>query len=239
MKACNSDTKYRAKHVGDLLRRTIMRNNQEEITTTHSAEIASSAIATESLQDEALLAEAPSLIPLRASHSPHIPPVSFSLPGRGLSSALIAGVIAGVLAALLTILLILINTGTFRAASLQIAMDRLTVKTALVLASLELLMFILSLLISFVTGFVMGKIAVRRRLGFLAGTYAGAIYYLITFLVSLLPGYPGNLIVNRAAIMTTPFVISFLLLCLWSMGGGLVSLFGTWVATVRHPYYLR
>jgi len=34
-------------------------------------------------------------------------------------------------------------------------------------------------------------------------------------------------------------VISCLLLCLWSIGGGLVSLFGTWVATVRHPYYLR
>jgi len=30
-----------------------------------------------------------------------------------------------------------------------------------------------------------------------------------------------------------------LLLCLWSIGGGLVSLFGTWVATVRHPHYLR
>jgi len=24
-----------------------------------------------------------------------------------------------------------------------------------------------------------------------------------------------------------------------SIGGGLVSLFGTWVATVRHPHYLR
>ena len=34
---------------------------------------------------------------------------------------------------------------------------------------------------------------------------------------------------------TTYLVISFLLLCLWSIGGGLVSLFGTWVTTVRHP----
>jgi len=48
----------------------------------------------------------------------------------------------------------------------------------------------------------MGKIAVRRRLGFLAGTYAGAIYYLITFLVSFLPGYPGDLIANKTAMMT-------------------------------------
>ncbi len=213
-----------------------MQNTIHELATAHSIEATSLDTTAESLQDEK---ETPSLIPRRASRSQHIPSISFSLPGRGLSSALIAGVIAGVLAALLTMLLILINTGTFRAASLQIAMDRLTVKTALVLASLELLMFMLSLLISFVTGFVMGRIAVRRRLGFLAGTYAGAIYYLITFLVSLLPGYPGNLIVNRAAKMTTPLVNAVLLLCLWSMGGGLVSLFGTWVATVKHPYYLR
>ena len=140
---------------------------------------------------------------------------------------------------MLTILIILINTGTFHAASLQIAVDRLTVKTALALAALELLMFLLGLIISFVTGIVVGRIAVRRRLGFLAGMCAEGIYFLITFLVSLLPGYPGNLIANTAPMTTIPLVISFLLLCLWSMGGGLVSLFGAWVATVRHPSYLR
>jgi putative membrane protein (TIGR04086 family) len=143
-----------------------------------------------------------------------------------------------VLSALLTVLIILINTGTFHAASLQIAVDKLTVKTALALAVLELLTFVLCLLISFTTGFVMGRIAVRRRLGFLAGVCAGATYYLITFLVSLLPDYPGNLTANEDPMTTTHLVIAFLLLCLWGAGGGLVSLFGTWVTTVRHPYYM-
>jgi hypothetical protein len=216
----------------------MMQHTIHEPTAVRSTEAAAHDEATEALKDEALFAGVPSLIPLRASRSHHTAPVSFSLPGRGLSTALIAGAIAGVCSALLTILIILISTGTFRDASLQIAVDRLTVKTALALAALELLTFVLSLIISFVTGFVVGRIAVRRRLGFLAGTYAGAIYYLIAFLVSLLPGYPGNLIVNKAPITTIPLIISFLLLCLWSMGGGLVSLFGTWVATVRHPYYL-
>ena len=54
-------------------------------------------------------------------------------------------------------------------------MDRLTVKTALALALLELLTFVLGLLIGFATGFVMGRIAVRRRLGFLAGMCAGVL----------------------------------------------------------------
>ena len=194
---------------------------------------------TEFLRDEAPLAGALSPIPHRASRSRHSAIVSFSLPRRGLSFALIAGAIAGVLFALLTILIILINAGTFHATSLQIAVDRLTVKTALALALLELLTFVLGLLIAFATGFVMGRIAVRRRLGFLAGIYAGATYYLITFLVSLIPGYPGNLIANGAPMTTIPLVISFLLLCLWCIAGGLVSLFGTWVTTVTHPYYVR
>src|ERR1700730_86758 len=161
------------------------------------------------------------------------------LPQRGLSYAVIAGVIAGVVTALLTMVVTLVFAGTFHAASQQIAVDKLTVKTALALAGLELLNVTLSLLIGFTVGLIVGRIAVRRRLGFLAGALAGAVFSLITFLVSLISSYPGNLAVNGTTLTTGSLVISLLLLCLWSIGGGLVSLFGTWVATVRHPHYLR
>ena len=161
------------------------------------------------------------------------------LPQRGLYYAAIAGIIAGVVTALLTILVTLVFAGTFHAASQQIAVDKLTVKTALALAGLELLNVTLSLLIGFTVGLIIGRIAVRRRLGFLAGALAGAVFSLITFLVSLISSYPGNLAVNGTTLTTGSLVISFLLLCLWSIGGGLVSLFGTWVVTVRHPHYMR
>src|SRR5579859_1212067 len=161
------------------------------------------------------------------------------LPQRGLYYAVIAGVIAGVCAALLTVVITLLNAGTFHVASQQIAADRLTVRTALALAAWELLTFALSLLIGFVLGGIVGRIAVRRRLGFLAGALAGAVFYLITFLVSLIASYPGNLAVHGTTMTAGSLVISLLLLCLWSIGGGLVSLFGTWVVTVRHPHYLR
>jgi hypothetical protein len=160
------------------------------------------------------------------------------LPQRGVYYAVTAGVIAGVVTALLTMVVTLVFAGTFHAASQQIAVDKLTVKTALALAGLELLNFTLSLLVGFFVGFILGRIAVRRRLGFLAGALAGATFYLIIFLVSLFPGYPGNLTTKGAPMTTGNLVISFLLLCLWGIGGGLVSLFGTWVATVKHPYYL-
>jgi hypothetical protein len=145
---------------------------------------------------------------------------------------------AGVLAALQTIVITLVNTGTFQTATQQIAVDRLTVKTALALAAWEILTFTLSLLLGFCAGLIVGRIAVRRRLGFLAGALAGAVFSLITFFVSLIPSYPGNLTVNGTTTTTSSLVISFLLLCLWSLGGGLVSLFGTWITTVRHPHYL-
>ncbi len=161
------------------------------------------------------------------------------LPQRGLYYAAIAGAIAGVVAALLTMVITLVFAGTFHAASQQIAVDKLTVKTALALAGLELLNVTLSLLIGLFVGLIVGRIAVRRRLGFLAGALAGAIFYLLTFLVGLIPSYPGNLVVNGTSLTIGSLVISLLLLCLWSIGGGLVSLFGTWVATVRHPHYLR
>jgi hypothetical protein len=161
------------------------------------------------------------------------------LPQRGLYYAVIAGALAGVFTALLTIVVTLVFAGTFHAASQQIAVDRLTVKTALALAGLVLLNFTLCLLVGFLVGFIVGKIAVRRRLGFLAGALAGAVFYLITFLASLIASYPGNLVGNGTTMTTGSLVISCLLLCLWSIGGGLVSLFGTWVATVRHPHYLR
>jgi hypothetical protein len=174
--------------------------------------------------------------PLQAS-GPHPKQHAF-LPQRGLYYAVIAGVIAGVVTALLTMVVTLINAGTFHAASQQIAVDRLTVKTALALAAWELLTVILSLLIGFVVGYIVGRIAVRRRLGFLAGALAGAVFYLMTFLVSLISSYPGNLSGTGAMLTPGSLVISFLLLCLWCIGGGLVSLFGTWVATVRHAYYM-
>jgi hypothetical protein len=161
------------------------------------------------------------------------------LPRRGRYYAAIAGVIAGVLAALLTIIITLVNAGTFRAASQQIAVDRLTVKTALALAAWELLTFMLTLLIGLCVGLIIGRIAVRRRLGFLAGALAGAVFSLIMFFVNLIPSYPGNLTVHGATTTGGSLVISFLLLCLWSMGEGLVSLFGTWITTMRHPHYIN
>src|SRR5581483_10719222 len=176
---------------------------------------------TEALKDEAPVTETPS------PSQPDSPPTQRDalLPRRRFSYALIAGALAGILAALLTIIITLLNAGTFHAASQQVAVDRLTVRTALALAAWELLTFTLSLLIGFFVGLIVGRIAVQRRLGFLAGAIAGAVFSLITFFVDLIPNYPGNLTVNGPITTGGSLVISFPFLCRWSGSGGLVSLF--------------
>lgn len=67
------------------------------------------------------------------------------------------------------------------------------------------------------------------------------LYYAVIagVIVSLIASYPGNLVVNRTPLATGGLVISLLFFCLWSIGGGLVSLFGTWIVTVRHPHYRK
>ena len=175
--------------------------------------------------------------PLPVSEAPVQPRVV--LPQRGQYYAVLAGLLAGVFTALLTIVLVLVFAATFQAARQQIAVDRLTVKSALGLVGVELLTIILSLIVGLVVGVIVGRIAVRRRLGFLAGALAGAVFSLLLFLVGLIPSYPGNLAGNGSTMTTGSLVLALLLLCLGSLGGGLVSLFGTWVVTVKHPHYLR
>jgi hypothetical protein len=165
------------------------------------------------------------------------PPAHDELFRHDISSTMIIGITVGVLSALLTILIISLNTATFQAATQQIALDRLTVKTALALAGWELLTILLNLLLSLGIGWIIGRIADRRWLGFLAGAIAGTTFVLMTLLVGLLPDYPGNLGVISTQVSTRSLAILLLLLCLWGMGGGLVGLLGAWSATVELPSY--
>ena len=54
------------------------------------------------------------------------------------------------------------------------------------------LLFLISMLICLVTGFIVGKIAIERRLAFLAGFVAGFVVYIINFMINFIPNYPGS-----------------------------------------------
>jgi len=68
---------------------------------------------------------------------------------------------------------------------------------------------------------------------------AGAFFSLLIFFVGLIPGYPGIFVVTHGTPTPASLVLSLLQPCLWSIGGGLLSLFGPWVATLKASYYYR
>lgn len=162
------------------------------------------------------------------------------LPGGRLSKALIAGVIIGFLCAAQGIVIVLANAALYQSAS-AMPLAKLTVNTALAILGIQALISLISILICLAGGFVVGKIVVQRRLGFLAGFIAGLIIYGTGFLLSYIPNYPGNRpasAAGNAAGIAGGILFSLLLLLISGVFAGLISLLGAWFATRRHPYYV-
>lgn len=166
------------------------------------------------------------------------------LPRNRLQNTLLIGAVAGILSALVSIGITFANSSLYSTASTT-PVSKYTLSLALTLVGLQCLSFFIILLLSFVGGFITGKVAIERRLGFVAGFLAGIIYYAVAiFLIRYIPGYPGN-----AAISTTGsnggavgvaggIVVTLVFLFVTGIIAGLVSLLGAWVATRRHPYYM-
>jgi hypothetical protein len=165
---------------------------------------------------------------------------SFSLPARGVPYAIIAGIVAGVLGILLNLAITFLNATLFQQAAK--AGSNITYNTALAVVGVQCLNFLLSLFVCFLAGYFVGKMAVQRRLGFYAGAVAGVIMYVISLLVHYIPGYPGNTPANsptETAGAAAGVITIIVFLFIWSFIGGLISLWGAWMATRRHPYYAK
>lgn len=162
-----------------------------------------------------------------------------ALPSRGFRHAMITGALGGILGVLLNVAITLLNSPTFQKANSEGA--NITYTTALTLLGLQCLNFFVSLLICFFVGFIVGRIAVQRRLGFYAGMLTGAILYLAAFFTRYIPNYPGNLASNaptNVGLFTGGLIVSLVFLLIWAIIGGVISLWGAWTATRKHAYYL-
>jgi MFS family permease len=160
-------------------------------------------------------------------------------PGR-FKNALIAGVIAGALCSVESIIIAFANTSTYQQAG-KYASDKLPVSLALTIAGMACLSFFIGLLICLVAGYITGRVSVQRSLGFVAGFVAGVVTYGISFLLNFIPNYPGHLAGGGSANVGTVvggIVIILIFFLVWGVIAGLVSLFGAWLATRRHPYYV-
>ncbi len=158
-----------------------------------------------------------------------------SLPGNGLQYALGIGVAGGLLTAIISVLITLLNASTFQeAARLQ---EKMSFNVASTIAGLNCLSYFLALLVCFATGYIVGKVAVRRLFGFYAGALAGAITYLGGIVTQYIPNYPGHIASTSTAVAGGIFFLLILLL-IYAAIGGLMGLWGAWTVTRKHPYYL-
>jgi len=161
------------------------------------------------------------------------------LPRGRFKNALIAGVIAGALCSAQSIAITLANVSTYQAydtAKQQAIKNAL----ALTIAGYGALTFIISMLICLIAGYITGRVSVQRSLGFLAGFVAGIITYGISFVLNFIPNYPGHIASSGPAntgIVLGGIVVILIFFLIWGVIGGLVSLFGAWLATRHHPYY--
>ena len=161
------------------------------------------------------------------------------LPRNRLKNTVIAGLIAGVLCSIENIIIVFANSANYQQAATY-STAKLPFNLALTLVGVACLTFFIGLLICLFAGFVVGKIAVQRRLGFLTGFIAGVVTYGISFLLNYIPNYPGHLSSSspgNAGAVVGGFFVILLFFLIWGIVAGLVSLFGTWLATRHHPYY--
>lgn len=177
--------------------------------------------------------------PLRQHEEEEEEDAAYSLPPHRLRNALIIGVIAGVLYSIESVIIAFINIGNYQQAG-KFSSNNLPVSLALTLVGIACLTFFIGMFICFIAGIVTGKVVVQRRYGFVTGFIAGIVTYGISFLLNYIPNYPGHLSGNTAS--NAGVVISgigvILIFLLIGIVAGLISLFGTWMATRRHAYYV-
>lgn len=161
------------------------------------------------------------------------------LPRNRFKNALTLGVIAGLLGCAQGIIITIANAPTYHA--YDIASDP-AVKSAIAstIFGYTILIFVLNVLICLVAGFIAGRIAVERRLGFLVGFIAGLIICGVELLTHYIPGYPGNQAasgLSNAQVITGGIIVLLILFFIYVVILGLISLLGAWIATRRHPHY--
>jgi len=170
-----------------------------------------------------------------------VAPTRPQIPPGHIRKTLIIGLVAGIIAALQVIIFTFANASLYQNAANAGNANSLTLGAASTIVGIFCLTSFISLVIYFIAGFIIGKVAIERRMGFLGGFVAGAVAYAIGFFIQYFPGYPGSRntgfsggLIGFGGGLITALIILLLLALL----GGLFGFLGAWLATRKHPYYV-
>lgn len=162
------------------------------------------------------------------------------LPPGHASKAMIIGVVLGALVSLQGILLTLKNADLYKQAA-KYTKDSMPLNLASSILGIFALGLVISFVIYFIGGLIIGKVAVHRRWAFIGGFIGGAVSSIIGSLLKLIPAYPnaGNTGMSGgllgfggglAALLISTIILSVI--------AGLITLLGGWLTTRHHPYYV-
>lgn len=146
----------------------------------------------------------------------------------------------GILIAIISIVFTLVNAPLYRqAASYAGHPNQMPPQVASSIFWIFILTGVISLIIYFIAGFIIGRVAVARRLGFYGGFLASAIAQIIGYIVGQIPNYPGSLNSGFSNPLKAGggLIAALIFLVIAGLIGGLLSWLGARLATRRHPYY--
>ena len=168
-------------------------------------------------------------------------PVQPGLPPEGTRKMLSISLVAGILVAIISIVFTLVNAPLYQqAASYATHPTQMPLNVASSIFWLFVLTGVIGLIIYFIAGFIIGRVAVARRLGFYCGFLASAIAQIIGYIVGQIPNYPGSLNTGFSNPLKAGggIIAALIFLIIAGLIGGLMGWLGARLATRRHPYYV-
>ncbi len=175
--------------------------------------------------------------PFHQRNAPYTP----QLPPWRTRNTLIIGFITGIIVALQGIIVTLLNAPIYNSVK-HVPQGQMTLNQLGTLVGLFCLTSFISLLFYFIAGFITGKVAVDRRLGFLAGFLAGIVASVINYLIHQVPQYPDATTPGfngGAGGIVSGFLGALVLLAVTALVAAAVSYLGARIAQSRILYRLR
>lgn len=162
------------------------------------------------------------------------------LPARHASKAMITGVVLGALVSLQGVLLTLKNADLYTQAA-KYTRDSVPSGLAFSILWLFLLGLLISTLIYFLGGLLIGRLSVHRRWAFIGGFLGGLVSSIVGAILKQIPAYPnaGNTGFSGGMLGLGGGLVTLLIgAIILSVLAGLVTLLGGWLITRHHPYYV-
>ena len=180
--------------------------------------------------------------PRRRSTYQNQAPAQPTLPAAGTRNMLSISLGAGILVALINIVFTLVNAPLYQeAASYASHPTNMPLNVASSIFWIFVITSIISLIIYFIAGFIIGRVAVARRLGFYGGFLASVIALVIGYIVQQIPNYPGTIDTGfsiNPLKTASGLIAALIILILAGLIAGLLGWLGARLATRRHPYYV-